>query len=162
MPFSTLLFFSLHILAVIPHLNIYFVDISQNKCIYNFTRYCYSSLCSGHTISHSLQQCMNVLGSPQPCQQTMLLMKCFSLSLVIFLVLQSLRAASTFICIRVCKAYLFLLVFYSLSFFFLLLLTLKFIYLFIFGCVGSSLLRTSFLQSWRAGATLHCGARASH
>ena len=36
------------------------------------------------------------------------------------------------------------------------------IYLFIFGCVGSSLLRTGFLQLWRAGATLRCGAQASH
>ena len=35
-------------------------------------------------------------------------------------------------------------------------------YLFIFGCVGSSLLRTGFLQLWRVGATLHCGAWASH
>ena len=38
----------------------------------------------------------------------------------------------------------------------------KFIYLFIFGCVGSSLLHAGFLQLWRAGATLCCGARASH
>ena len=37
-----------------------------------------------------------------------------------------------------------------------------FIYLFIFGCVRSSLLCTGFLQLWRAGATLRCGARASH
>ena len=36
-----------------------------------------------------------------------------------------------------------------------------FIYLF-FGCVGSSLLRVGFLQLRRAGATLRCGARASH
>ena len=34
--------------------------------------------------------------------------------------------------------------------------------LFLCGCVGSSLLRTGFLQLQRAGATLHCGARASH
>ena len=40
----------------------------------------------------------------------------------------------------------------------------KFIYLFIFifGCVGSSFLFEGFLQLWRAGATLHRGARASH
>ena len=37
-----------------------------------------------------------------------------------------------------------------------------FIYLFIFGCVGSSLLHAGFLQLRRAGATLCCGARASH
>ena len=37
-----------------------------------------------------------------------------------------------------------------------------FIYLFIFGCVGSSFLCESFLLLWRAGATLHRGARASH
>ena len=37
-----------------------------------------------------------------------------------------------------------------------------FIYLFIFGCVGSSFLCEGFLQLRQAGATLHCGARASH
>ena len=37
-----------------------------------------------------------------------------------------------------------------------------FIYLFIFGCVGSSFLSEGFLQLWRAGATLRRGARASH
>ena len=37
-----------------------------------------------------------------------------------------------------------------------------FIYLFIYGCVGSSLLRAGFLQLRWAGATLRCGARASH
>ena len=38
----------------------------------------------------------------------------------------------------------------------------RFIYLFIFGCVGSSFLCEGFLQLRRAGATLHRGARASH
>ena len=38
----------------------------------------------------------------------------------------------------------------------------KFICLFIFGYIGSSLLRVGFLQLWRAGATRRCGARASH
>ena len=37
-----------------------------------------------------------------------------------------------------------------------------FIYLFIYGCVGSSFLCEGFLQLRQAGATLHCGARASH
>ena len=37
-----------------------------------------------------------------------------------------------------------------------------FIYLFIFGCVGSSFPCEGFLQLRRAGATLHRGARASH
>ena len=37
-----------------------------------------------------------------------------------------------------------------------------FIYLFIFGCVGSSFLCDGFLQLRRAGVTLHRGARASH
>ena len=46
-----------------------------------------------------------------------------------------------------------------LSFFFFFNL---FIYLFIFGCVGSSSLCEGFLQLRRAGATLHRGARASH
>ena len=36
------------------------------------------------------------------------------------------------------------------------------IYLFIFGCDGSSFLCEGFLQFRRAGATLHRGARASH
>ena len=37
-----------------------------------------------------------------------------------------------------------------------------FIYVFIFGCVGSSFLCEGFLQLRQAGATLHRGARASH
>ena len=36
------------------------------------------------------------------------------------------------------------------------------LFLFIYGCVGSSFLREGFLQLWQAGATLHRGARASH
>ena len=36
------------------------------------------------------------------------------------------------------------------------------LFLFIFGCIGSLLLRTGFLQLRRAGATLRCGAQASH
>ena len=36
-----------------------------------------------------------------------------------------------------------------------------FIYLFIFGCVGSSFLCEGFLYLWQAGATLHRGARAA-
>ena len=39
---------------------------------------------------------------------------------------------------------------------------LNFIYLFIFGCVGSSLLHAGFLQLLRAGATLRGGVWASH
>ena len=42
------------------------------------------------------------------------------------------------------------------------LLTYLLIYLFIFGCVGSSFLCEGFLQLRRAGATLNRGARASH
>ena len=30
------------------------------------------------------------------------------------------------------------------------------------GCIGSSLPHVDFLQLWRAGATLLCGAQASH
>ena len=37
-----------------------------------------------------------------------------------------------------------------------------YLFLFIFSCVGSLLLRVGFLQLRRAGATLHCSARASH
>ena len=36
------------------------------------------------------------------------------------------------------------------------------LFIFIFGCVGSSLLCAGFLWLRRAGATLRCGARASH
>ena len=39
---------------------------------------------------------------------------------------------------------------------------LLFIYLFIFGCVGTSFLCEGFLHLRQAGATLHRGARASH
>ena len=63
---------------------------------------------------------------------------------------------------------------YKNSFYFIYLLFIyllnKFIYLFIFGCVGFSLLHVGFLQLQhvgflqlqRAGATLRCGAQASH
>ena len=37
-----------------------------------------------------------------------------------------------------------------------------FFFNFIFGCIGSLLLRVGFLQLQRAGATLRCGVRASH
>ena len=43
-----------------------------------------------------------------------------------------------------------------------LLFLIDFIYLFIFGCVGSSFLCEGFLQLRQAGATLNRGARASH
>ena len=46
---------------------------------------------------------------------------------------------------------------FSLLFFFFF-----FNFIFIFGCVGSSLLCAGFLWLQRAGATLRCGARASH
>ena len=36
------------------------------------------------------------------------------------------------------------------------------LFIFIFGCVGSSFLCEGSLQLWQAGATLHRGARASH
>ena len=39
---------------------------------------------------------------------------------------------------------------------------LFYLFLFIFGCVGSSPLCEGFLQLWRVGAALHRGARASH
>ena len=52
---------------------------------------------------------------------------------------------------RVFLVFLFFLFFFKL-----------FIYLFIYGCVGSSFLCEGFLQLWQAGATLHRGAQASH
>ena len=48
------------------------------------------------------------------------------------------------------------------SFFFNMNGWILFIYLFIFGCVGSSSLCVGFLWLWRAGATLHCSVWASH
>ena len=53
---------------------------------------------------------------------------------------------------------LFFIYFFKQSFLFF----INLFYLFIFGCVGSSLLCTGFLQLRRKGATLRCGARASH
>ena len=51
--------------------------------------------------------------------------------------------------------------FFFLNFPFLFYINL-FIYLFIFGCVGSLLLHTGFLQLRRGGATLCCSVQASH
>ena len=48
------------------------------------------------------------------------------------------------------------------AFILLIYLLLLFFYLLLFGCIGSSLLRAGFLWLPRAGATLRCGARASH
>ena len=57
-----------------------------------------------------------------------------------------------------CEADEFVLIYLEcISFFFF----FKF-YLFIFGCVGSSLLHAGFLSLRRARATLHCGVQASH
>ena len=36
------------------------------------------------------------------------------------------------------------------------------LFIYFWGCVGSLLQRTGFLQLWQEGATLHGGARASH
>ena len=48
------------------------------------------------------------------------------------------------------------------SLFLLRFLKINLFYLFIFDCVGSSLLRVGFLYVWREGATLRCNARESH
>ena len=40
--------------------------------------------------------------------------------------------------------------------------TESFFSFFVFGCIGSSLLHTGFLQLRRVGATLHCGMRPFH
>ena len=47
-------------------------------------------------------------------------------------------------------------------FLFFFLINLFILFIFIFGCIGSSLLRAGFLYLWRAGATLGCRVRASH
>ena len=49
-----------------------------------------------------------------------------------------------------------------LVFFFFKVIQFLFIYLFIYGYVGSSFPRKGLLQLRQAGATPHCGARASH
>ena len=46
--------------------------------------------------------------------------------------------------------------------FLLFLINLFILFIFIFGCVGSSLLHAGFLWLRRAGATIRCGAQASH
>ena len=48
------------------------------------------------------------------------------------------------------------------TFFFFFFNLFIYLFIFIFGCVGSSFLCKGFLQLWQVGATLHCGARASH
>ena len=50
----------------------------------------------------------------------------------------------------------------ALAFFFFFFKGLTFIYLFIYGCVGSSFLCEGSLQLRQAGVTLHRGVRASH
>ena len=52
--------------------------------------------------------------------------------------------------------------FFLFPFFFFFFKNFLKIHLFSFGCVGSSFLCEGFLQLWRAGATLHRGAQASH
>ena len=49
-----------------------------------------------------------------------------------------------------------------LFFFFKEFLYFYFLFIYLFGCVGSSFLCKGFLQLRQAGATLHRGARASH
>ena len=39
---------------------------------------------------------------------------------------------------------------------------MKALFIYLFDCIGSSLLHMGFLLLWRAGAILLCGARASH
>ena len=60
---------------------------------------------------------------------------------------------------NILKVFLFVFLKITVCFFFNVFI---FIIYFIFGCVGSSLLRAGFLQLRQAGATLRCGARASH
>ena len=61
------------------------------------------------------------------------------------------------------QCYFILLTMFTFFFFLNLLLKAFFFFnLFIYGCVGSSLLCEGLLQLRRAGATLHRGARASH
>ena len=53
-------------------------------------------------------------------------------------------------------------IFFNWGFFFFFNFWVLFIYLFIYGCVGSSFLCEGFLQLRQAGTTPHRGARASH
>ena len=50
----------------------------------------------------------------------------------------------------------------GVNYFFIDLKFLFYFYLFIFSCIGSSLLHAGFLQLQQVGATLCCGAWASH
>ena len=59
---------------------------------------------------------------------------------------------------KVCFSKCYLKSFLSYTFF----INLFYLFIFIFGCVGSSFLCEGFLQLRRAGATPHRGARASH
>ena len=45
---------------------------------------------------------------------------------------------------------------------FIIFISFFFFFFFFFGCIGSLLLHSGFLQLQRAGATLRCGAQASH
>ena len=67
------------------------------------------------------------------------------------------KYASTIVTSKMLMYYVDITPFFTISFF-----LIYFIYLFIFGCVGSSLLRMGFLSLRRVGATLRCGAQASH
>ena len=55
--------------------------------------------------------------------------------------------------------YMYLCKFMYIYSFFLTFGFILFIYLFIYGCVGSSFLCKGFLQLWQVGSTLHRGAR---
>ena len=67
----------------------------------------------------------------------------------------SFQVTFTFLEVNDCTIVVFL-------FYFIIIFKIYLFYCFIFGCIGSSLLHTGFLLLRWAGATLHCGARASH
>ena len=67
------------------------------------------------------------------------------------------NCSSVYILLDTLKVLYFKMSVFMINFFFF-----NFIYLFIYGCVGSSFLCEGFLQLRQVGATLHHGARASH
>ena len=139
---------------------------SYSSSIFNCLRNLHSVFHSSCTNLHSHQECTRVLFTPHPCQHLLTLvfwviaiLTGVKRYLIIFLTSISLVISDVdnFSCI--CWSFVQILwkTIYSgfCPFFFL-------IYLFIFGCAGSSFLREGPLQLRQVGATLHRGARASH
>ena len=159
---------------------------SYSNSVFNFLR----NYHRGCSILHSHQQCMMVLISPHHCQYLLFSGVFFLLVILVhvkyfIVVLTSISLMANdvehfFMCLlafcmffeemslQVLCPFTHRFVFFVNCVFFkfiermFCLSLLNFIYLFIYGCVGSSFLCEGFLQLWQAGATLHRCVRASH